>query len=256
MQYVSPYQSLAETYEIIRPGYPEALIDDVVTWTAIAGPAPLLEIGAGTGKATRSFLERGFSIDAVEPDVEMAALLKQKLQMPKLRLFVSPFEGFQPPGVEYPLIYCAQAFHWLDACTKFERCAELLAASGYLALFWYDPMQPVNSAAYQASERVKVRYFNSVLPTQTVSLDTREQEIQEAKEFTLVFRQQYDVTLRNTPEQALTAMRSMPSFVEEMKKLSATRQQDFQKEFTTAVKENGGILDTPMRYSLYLLQKK
>ena len=111
MRYVSPYQSLAETYEAIRPGYPEALIDEVLSQTALTAPGPLLEIGAGTGKATKAFLERGYAVDAVEPDGDMAALLERKLHSPALRLFVLPFESWQPPRSSYPMIYCAQAFH-------------------------------------------------------------------------------------------------------------------------------------------------
>lgn len=256
MRYVSPYQSLAETYEAIRPGYPEALIDDVLSQTALTSPGPLLEIGAGTGKATKAFLERGYAVDAVEPDGDMAALLRRKLHSPDLRLFVSPFERWQPPRSSYPMIYCAQAFHWLDGQTKFARCAELLMERGYLALFWYDPLPPVDSPVFRASERVKAHYFGPALPAQTVSLDTREQEIWEAKEFELVFRRQYDITLFNTPAQALAAMESTPAFSEAMKKLPEDRQRVFLEDFTAAVEENGGVLEAPMRYSMYLLRKR
>lgn len=256
MEIDSPYRSLAKTYDAIRPGYPKKLINDILLQVAPAGTDVLMEIGAGTGKATQLFLERGFSVDAVELDVDMAALLEQKLQSPKLRLSVSSFETWQPPRCDYPLIYCAQAFHWLEGKTKFERCAELLASGGYLALFWYDPMPPADSAAYLASERVKARYFGPALPAQTVSMDTREKEIQEAKDFALVFQRQYDITLHNTAEQALAAMRSMPAFGEAMKKLPEEQRQAFLKEFSAAVEENGGVLDVPMRYSLYLMQKK
>ncbi len=256
MEMDCPYRSLAETYDAIRPGYPSELIDDILTQAAPAGTDVLMEIGAGTGKATQMFLERGFSVDAVELDTDMAALLERKLRSPKLRLSVSSFETWQPPRRDYSLIYCAQAFHWLDGDTKFGRCAELLVSGGYLALFWYDPMRPADSAAYLASEQVKSRYFGPALSMQTVSMDTRKREIQEAKEFAPVFQQQYDIILHNTPEQALAAMQSTPAFGAAMKKLPEKQQQAFFKEFTAAVEENGGVLDAPMRYSLYLLRKK
>jgi hypothetical protein len=42
----------AELYDQARPSYPEALIDEVI---AFAPPSPrVLEVGAGTGKATGS----------------------------------------------------------------------------------------------------------------------------------------------------------------------------------------------------------
>ncbi len=52
---------MASTYETFRPGYPDELVDEVL---AYAG-RPLrtaLEIGAGTGKATRAFARRGIAV--------------------------------------------------------------------------------------------------------------------------------------------------------------------------------------------------
>lgn len=256
MQTDSPYHALSETYDAIRPGYPDALIDDILAQTALTIDAPLLEIGAGTGKATCSFLSRGFCVDAVELDAHMAARLERKLASARLNLFVSAFETWDAPRNDYGLIYCAQAFHWLDRHTKFQRCAQLLAPGGFLALFWYDPLPPADSAALRETERVKRSYFGPAQHTQMVSLDVREQEIQAAHEFTLVFEQQYNIILHNSAEQALMAMESTPAFTQAYQKLSCDAQRRFKQEFTKAVLENGGFLDAPMRYSLYLLKKK
>ena len=89
-----------------------------------------------------------------------------------------------------------------------------------------------------------------------MSLASREQEIREAKAFELVFRRQYDITLFNTPAQALAAMESTPAFSTAMKKLPEDRQRAFVADFTATVEENGGVLEAPMRYSMYLLRKK
>jgi hypothetical protein len=43
------FGEVADDYDRIRPGYPGQLVDDV---PAAAGPGPVLEVGAGTGKAT------------------------------------------------------------------------------------------------------------------------------------------------------------------------------------------------------------
>jgi hypothetical protein len=42
---------VAGLYDRARPGYPAALIDDLVNWAQPGARA--LEVGAGTGKATR-----------------------------------------------------------------------------------------------------------------------------------------------------------------------------------------------------------
>jgi SAM-dependent methyltransferase len=63
---------VAEAYERFRPAYPVELFDMMM---AYAGQPvrTALEIGAGTGKATRLFAQRGVTVTAVEPDGAMLA---------------------------------------------------------------------------------------------------------------------------------------------------------------------------------------
>ena len=60
---------MAEAYERFRPGYPTELVDLVLAY----GGRPVrtaLEIGAGTGKATRVFADRGLLVTATEMTTE------------------------------------------------------------------------------------------------------------------------------------------------------------------------------------------
>ena len=57
------FNTSAEWYDQIRPGYPEALVDDVISLSAIPEDGRILEIGCGTGKATEMFASRGYAID-------------------------------------------------------------------------------------------------------------------------------------------------------------------------------------------------
>ncbi len=50
------YNTIAETYDAIRPGYPVPLIADIVEAGNLSEASKLMEIGAGTGKATIAFL--------------------------------------------------------------------------------------------------------------------------------------------------------------------------------------------------------
>ena len=60
------FDEIAELYDRARPGYPEALVDDVVALSGIAPGGRILEIGSGTGKATEAFARRGFRIVCLE----------------------------------------------------------------------------------------------------------------------------------------------------------------------------------------------
>lgn len=250
----SPYASLAEIYETIRPSYPAELIADIIQITGLSSNVHCMEIGAGTGKATEAFLQRDFYVDAIELDGSMAEILRRKCSSQKLKLCVGSFETWTPPRAEYDMIYCAQAFHWLDPETKFKKCRHYLSTGGYLALIWYDPQLAPNTPAQRAAEQIKNRYFGPSNMTTSVPMDQRTSELETAEGFMLHFQKQYSVTLQNTPKQSLLAMQSTPAFSEKFRQLSSMQQDTFIKEYTLAIEENGGTLDAPMLYSLYILK--
>ena len=56
------FDSLAAQYDNVRPSYPNEAIAEILRFGALGAGARALEIGPGTGKATRPFLERGLEI--------------------------------------------------------------------------------------------------------------------------------------------------------------------------------------------------
>ncbi|MDA1258459.1 MAG: methyltransferase domain-containing protein, partial [Chloroflexi bacterium] len=62
---------VAHEYEKYRSQYPRQIGTDVVDAASIRAPARVLEIGSGTGRATRLFTGRGFDITCLEPVPEM-----------------------------------------------------------------------------------------------------------------------------------------------------------------------------------------
>ncbi|MFI9596489.1 class I SAM-dependent methyltransferase [Nonomuraea sp. NPDC052265] len=126
------FGEVADEYDRVRPGYPAELAADVL---AYAG-APALEVGAGTGKATELFAASGIDIVATEPDPAMAAVLaRRSADRPNVTVTVSTFEEYVPERA-FGLLYCAQAWHWVDKEVRWQRAAAALAPGGGLALFW------------------------------------------------------------------------------------------------------------------------
>lgn len=121
----------AGDYEAVRPGYPAALVTDLL---AEAGPGPVLEVGAGTGKATVAFAAHGVELVCLEPDPRMAAVLSAR-ELPRVSVVTEQFETWAP-GRRFGLVFCAQAWHWIDAGKRNDRAATALAPGGLLALFW------------------------------------------------------------------------------------------------------------------------
>ena len=73
------FDRAAGLYDRARPGYPEALFDDLIALTGLAAGDHLLEVGCATGKATRPLARRGFRITCVELGAELAAAARQNL---------------------------------------------------------------------------------------------------------------------------------------------------------------------------------
>jgi 2-polyprenyl-3-methyl-5-hydroxy-6-metoxy-1,4-benzoquinol methylase len=65
------FDQIANVYRVARPDYPEALIEDVVSYADLKQSDWILEVGCGTGQATKSFAKRGFPIVAMDPGPEM-----------------------------------------------------------------------------------------------------------------------------------------------------------------------------------------
>src|SRR3954471_6376279 len=103
------FGAIAGAYERFRPGYPEELFNVVATYAG-KPVRTALEIGAGTGKATRLFAEHGVEVTATEPDPAMLAELRKAVPT-SVKTVQSTFEDLRP-GETYGLVYAAAALHW------------------------------------------------------------------------------------------------------------------------------------------------
>jgi SAM-dependent methyltransferase len=122
-----------DSYEAVRPGYPAALVDDVIALSRLQSDGRVLEVGCGTGQATRLFAARGCRITAVEAGPSLAAATRRNVPGADVR--VGRFEELPLPR-EFALVYSATAWHWIDPVRGYARAHDLLLPGGALALFW------------------------------------------------------------------------------------------------------------------------
>ena len=87
---------VANVYKAARPDYPDALVDDVVSYAALKPNDAILEVGCGTGQATKSFAARGYSILAIDPEAEMIGAARKSLaNFGKVKLIETTFEAWR-----------------------------------------------------------------------------------------------------------------------------------------------------------------
>ena len=148
---------VAEAYERFRPGYPVELFDMVMTYAG-RPVRTALEIGAGTGKATRLFAQRGITVTAVEPDGAMLAELRKHVPA-NVKTVQAAFEDLRS-GESYGLVYAAAALHWTNPEGRWPRMAALLEPGGVFASFG-GPVRLADAAVEEAVRAARAPFLDS-----------------------------------------------------------------------------------------------
>jgi SAM-dependent methyltransferase len=129
------FNEVPELYDRVRPGYPDELFADLVTITGMDERSSVLEVGCGTGQATRSLARLGCSVMAVEPGAGMAALARRRLSaFGNVTFETSTFEQWDDRGARFDVLVAASAWHWVDPSVGWTRAHELLRPGGWMAL--------------------------------------------------------------------------------------------------------------------------
>ena len=103
-----------QNYDRFRPGYPDALMQDVIESFHAGGQSRILEIGIGTGQATQPILDTGCDLTAVELGENLARFVRDKFkQRSRFQVIQGDFMELELAENSWDGIYCATAFHWL-----------------------------------------------------------------------------------------------------------------------------------------------
>lgn len=158
-------------YAAGRLDYPDRLFDILSERRSLLPGATVLEIGPGTGQATRRLLDAGAArVVAVEPDPELAAYLDQWGEA-RLEVQNGAFGAEVPGDQSFDLIVAATSFHWLEAGPALGDVRRLLKNGGAFAMWWNVFSEPgedrLFDALFEGLERPP-----SMLSDQHYSLDT------------------------------------------------------------------------------------
>jgi SAM-dependent methyltransferase len=152
------FDRAAGTYGAARPAYPDELFHDLVDIADLRQGARLLEVGCGTGIATRPLAERAFSIVCVELGSHLAGVARRNLAGLPVEVHTSSFEAWEGRPSSFDLVYAATAWHWIDPEIGYAKARRLLRPGGHLALWRaghafppdYDPFFAEIQAVYDA----------------------------------------------------------------------------------------------------------
>jgi SAM-dependent methyltransferase len=122
------FSLVAAEYDRGRPGYS----DEAIAWLLGDEALDVVDLGAGTGKLTEALIRAGHRVTAVEPLVEMRAILQDRL--PDVRAVAGTAEATGLADGSVDAVVAGAAFHGFDQTSTFVEIARILRQPGVLGL--------------------------------------------------------------------------------------------------------------------------
>jgi protein-L-isoaspartate O-methyltransferase len=250
------FDQVAELYNLARPGYPDRLIHDVITITNLTDSANILEIGAGTGKATVPFAQRDYTIHCLEPGKNLAAVACENLRsFAKVSVETVKFEDWQLKESKFDLVISAQAFHWIPAEIGYPKAAKALKENGYLVVFWnFAPT--CDSEVYQKLIEVYRTYAPSMswrwkqTPIE-VLMQKRENKMLKSGYFKNPKSKSYPWSIQYDVRQYLNLLNTQTDYLQ----LPQSDRQNLQRAIVEVLNAYGGSIVKPYVSALFIAQK-
>ncbi|GJM44834.1 MAG: hypothetical protein DHS20C21_16760 [Gemmatimonadota bacterium] len=174
------FDTIASQYDRFRPGYPGEVMDRIVSLSGVTARSRILEVGPGTGQATRLLVARGLPVVCLEEGEHLARQLRETFATHAgVQVEQISFEDWPEPRAPFDLLLAAQSFHHLDRAIRLKKAARLLAPDGSLALIWNIPV-PGDTELAHAVEAVYRKHGAHVRATSSTDAHELETEVAES----------------------------------------------------------------------------
>ncbi|HUY52319.1 MAG TPA: class I SAM-dependent methyltransferase [Streptosporangiaceae bacterium] len=130
----SPFDPVAADYDTGRPSYPDGLFTAIEQAARPLPGAVVLDVGAGTGIATRQLAARGARVVGV--DLGESMLRRARARSPGMSCLQADGNGLPIRCGSVDLACFAQSWHWLDPERAGLEVARVLRRGGHWAAWW------------------------------------------------------------------------------------------------------------------------
>ncbi|MBV8159843.1 MAG: class I SAM-dependent methyltransferase [Acidimicrobiia bacterium] len=127
------FGGVAVGYERFRPGPPGEALD----WLLPERVATVVDLGAGTGLATRMLVDRADNVFAVEPDERMRSVLAERV--PGACAVEGRGESIPLPDASADVVLASTSWHWMDPLPTLAEVGRVLVPGGLLGVIWSGP---------------------------------------------------------------------------------------------------------------------
>ncbi len=148
-----------KNYDQWRPTYCKELFDDIIHYSKLNENKKAVEVGIGTGQATKPFLITGCDVTAIELGKDLTEFSKEKFKEYKnFSVLNTSFEDFECNDNSFDILYSATAFHWIAEDIGYPKAFKLLNTHGTLALFWNKPSMREDDLLHQKLQTIYQKY--------------------------------------------------------------------------------------------------
>lgn len=154
------FDTVADTYEKLRPGYVDELYQTIFEYKPIDGTSRVVEVGIGGGQATLPILNTGCDLLAVDYGENFCEICREKFKdYPNFSAISGKFEDIDFNG-KYDLIYSASAFHWIPEEVGYKKVYDMLKDGGVFARFANHPFRDKGKPELSAEmDRIYAEYY-------------------------------------------------------------------------------------------------
>ncbi|MBR6089305.1 MAG: class I SAM-dependent methyltransferase [Anaerolineaceae bacterium] len=155
------FNTVADSYEKIRPGYPDELYQTLFAYAPMDNSCNALEIGIGAGQATPPVLKTSCMLTAVEYGDQLAQICREKYSdYSRFSVITGRFEDTSLPDDSFDLVYSASAFHWIPEEIGYPKVFRMLKPGGTFARFANHPYQAKdNPLLFEEIQNAYAEYY-------------------------------------------------------------------------------------------------
>ena len=127
---MASFEVVADEYDVARPSYPAEVFDALEPLAGLR----VLDVGAGTGIATRPLITRTAEVVAIDPGREL--LRRARAHTEGLVAVAADGTALPVRSNTVDLVCFAQSWHWLNPATRVEESHRVLRPGGRWAGWW------------------------------------------------------------------------------------------------------------------------
>ena len=154
------FDTVADTYEKLRPGYVDELYQTIFAYKPLNHLSRVVEISIGGGQATLPFLKTGCNLTAIDYGENFCKICREKFkEFTNFSAVSGKFEDIDFNG-EYDLIYSASAFHWIPEEIGYKKVYDMLKNGGVFARFANHPYRDKGKPALsEEMDEIYAEYY-------------------------------------------------------------------------------------------------